>query len=116
MNQLVNNVKFIGNLGADPEVKTFENGNKLVKFSLATTENIKTKDGYAKDTQWHPIVLWGSQANFAEQYLVKGSRIILKGRLVHRTYEDSNGDKKYITEIVASEIMTLASKTEKTTA
>lgn len=101
----VNKVQLTGNIGNTPEVKTFENGNKLLKFSMATNEEYKTYKGdTAKDTQWHFVSVWGKQAEEFEGKLKKGSFISLEGKINNASYTDKNGTKKYITEIVAKEI------------
>lgn len=94
----------------DPEIKKLENGSSLAKFSLATSDSYKNKDGEkVKETQWHNLVAWGNTAQFAEKYLKKGQEIAVEGKLTHRTYENSEGDKQYITEVVVNEIQMLRS-------
>lgn len=101
----VNKVQLTGNIGNTPEVRTFENGNKLLKFSLATNEEYKTYKGdTAKDTQWHFVIVWGKQAEELESKLKKGSFISVEGKINNNSYVDKNGIKKYVTEIVAKEI------------
>ncbi len=98
-----NKVQLTGNLGRDPEIKTFENG-KLAKFSLATTEEYTTRGGdKTSNTHWHNIVAWGKVADHIEAEFKKGSFVSISGKLVSRSYNDKNGDKKYITEVVANE-------------
>ena len=110
MNALKNRVQLIGHLGQDPEVKQ-TNGSTLARFSLATTERYKNKQGErVEDTQWHNIVIWGNLAEIAEKYLQKGKEIALEGRLSHRSYEDKDGNKRYITEVVANEFLMLGKK------
>ncbi|MCH7657674.1 MAG: single-stranded DNA-binding protein [Bacteroidetes bacterium] len=110
MRNLKNRVNLIGNLGMDPEIKKLENGSSLAKFSLATSDSYKNKDGEkVKETQWHNLVAWGNTAQFAEKYLKKGQEIAVEGKLTHRTYENSEGDKQYITEVVVNEIQMLRS-------
>lgn len=111
MNNLRNRVNLIGNLGADPEVKELETGRKLARISLATTESFKNTEGeQVKNTQWHNLIAWGSTATYAEKYLKKGNTIAVEGKLNHRSYDDQDGTKKYITEVVVNEIMTLRTK------
>ena len=111
MNALRNRVQLIGNLGKDPEVKNLTSGKIKANFSLATTETYKNGEGEkVNDTQWHNIVAWGKTAEIAENYLQKGSRIALEGKLIHRSYDAQDGVKKYITEIVASSLMMLDPK------
>ena len=111
MNALVNRVQLIGSLGQDPEVKTFDNGKQMAKFSLATNETYKNAQGEKiTETQWHNCVAWNNVAEIAEKYLDKGKEIALEGKLTSRSYEDAQGTKKYTTEIVVNEILLLGSK------
>ncbi|MFW6249355.1 MAG: single-stranded DNA-binding protein [Bacteroidota bacterium] len=108
MNNLKNRVQLIGNLGNDPEVKSLSSGKKVAKFSLATTEHYKNGDGKkVSDTQWHQVVAWDGLANIAEQYLKKGNQIALEGKLIYRSYDGQDGQKRYVTEIVANELLML---------
>ncbi|HQQ94579.1 MAG TPA: single-stranded DNA-binding protein [Bacteroidia bacterium] len=101
----INKVQLTGNLGNNPEIKTFENGNKLARFSMATNEEYTTRSGEkSSDTQWHFITAWGKVADRVESDLKKGSFVSIEGRLVTRNYTDKNGQKKYITEVVANEV------------
>ena len=111
MNNLRNRVQLIGNLGTTPEVVEFKKGQKLVKLTLATNESYKNKDGeIVKETQWHNLVVFGPNANIAEQYLEKGKEICIDGKLNNRSYEDKEGNKKYITEIVVQDFLMLGKK------
>lgn len=111
MYALKNKVQLIGNLGNAPEVKTTESGKKMVRFSVATNDVYKTADGEKKtETQWHNIIAWGNLAEIAEKYLTKGSEIALEGKLMNRNYIDKEGNKKYITEIQANELLMLGGK------
>lgn len=108
MNALRNKVQLIGNLGSDPEVLNMENGVKLAKFSLATNENYKNSEGEkVTDTQWHNIVAWGKTAEIVENYLTKGKAVMIEGKLVNRSYENAEGEKRYITEIKCNELLML---------
>jgi single-strand DNA-binding protein len=110
MQNLKNKVNLIGNLGMDPEVKKLENGSSLAKFSLATSDSYKNKDGEkVKETQWHNLVAWGPKAEFVEKYLKKGQEIAVEGKLTHRSYENKEGKKQYITEVVVNEVQMLRS-------
>jgi len=101
----VNKVILVGNLGQDPKSFQVSSGLK-VSFSLATSEKWKSQDGENKEkTEWHNIIVWGKQAEFAEKYLSKGRLVYIEGRIQTRTYED-NG-KKYITEIIAQNLQAL---------
>ncbi|MGZ3777114.1 MAG: single-stranded DNA-binding protein [Mucilaginibacter sp.] len=111
MNTLRNSVRLVGNLGMDPEVKSFDNNRKLAKVSIATNETYKNDKGEKiTDTQWHNLVAWGSQAKFAEDFLKKGDEIAIEGKLSSRSYVDKDGNKKYVTEIVVNEFLKLGNK------
>ncbi|NJO69735.1 MAG: single-stranded DNA-binding protein [Bacteroidetes bacterium] len=111
MNALRNRVQLIGNLGANPEIKKFENGKTLARISLATTEKYKNEEGkLVSETQWHHVTAWGNLANTAEKYLKKGSEVVIEGKLIYRNYENKEGKKQYITEIVAHELVLLGKK------
>ncbi|WP_196887078.1 single-stranded DNA-binding protein [Aureivirga sp. CE67] len=111
MNNLRNKVQLIGRLGMDPEVKVLDSGKKLAKFSIATTEAYKNQKGErVEDTQWHNIIVWERNAEFAEKFLSKGKEIALEGKLSNRTYEDSNGVKRYTTEIIANDFVLFGKK------
>ena len=108
MNALRNSVKLIGNLGQDPEIVNLENGNKLAKFSIATTDSYKNAQGEkVEDTQWHNIVAWGKTADIVENYLLKGKQVAVEGKLTHRSYETKEGEKRYVTEIKCNELLML---------
>ncbi len=111
MNNLRNKVSLIGNLGTDPEVKVFDSGKKKVRMSLATSDSYKNTSGEkVEQTQWHNLILWGKVAEVAEKYLQKGSELAVEGKLTYRSYEDKDGEKKYITEIVVNELIMLGKK------
>ena len=111
MNTLRNKVQLIGNLGNDPEIIALDSGKKLAKFSIATNDNYRNSKGEKiTDTQWHNVIAWNKTAELIEKYVVKGQEIAIEGKLTSRSYEDQNGDKKYITEVVCSELLLLASK------
>ena len=111
MSTLRNKVQLIGNLGNDPEIVNLESGKKLAKFALATNEDYKNVKGEkVSDTQWHNIVAWGKTAEIIETYVNKGERIAVEGKLNSRSYEDKQGVKRYITEIVCSELLMLGNK------
>lgn len=113
---MLNKIQLIGRLGKDPELKTFESGDVVANFSLATSEKYKDKSGESKETtEWHRIVLWGRQAEIAGQYLKKGSRIYLEGKLTSRKYKDKNGTEQTIVEIRGSHLVMLDTKSESTT-
>lgn len=111
MMNIKNRVQLIGHLGASPEVKSLDNGNKIAKFAIATSEFYTNKKGEkVTETQWHNIVIWGKLANIAERYLEKGSQVVIDGKLTTRNYTDKEGVKKYFTEIVANELLLLDKK------
>lgn len=111
MNTLRNSVRLVGNLGTDPEVRSFDNDRKLAKMALATNENYKNDKGERMtDTQWHNLILWGTQAKLAEQLLKKGDEIAIEGRLSTKSYVDKDGNKRYTTEIVVNEFLKVGIK------
>jgi len=111
MSNLRNSVQLIGRLGKDPEVRTFDSGKKMASFSIATTDSYKNQKGEkVQETQWHNLVIWGKLADIAGQYLKKGKEIAIEGKLVHRSYETSSGEKKYITEINVNDMVMLGDK------
>lgn len=111
MNALRNRVQLIGNLGNTPEIITLDSGKKLAKFSLATNETYKNSQGQkVTDTQWHYIVAWNKTAEIIEQYLEKGSEVVIEGKLTSRSFEDNEGNKRYVTEVVCNELLMLGNK------
>jgi single-strand DNA-binding protein len=107
----LNKVLLIGNLGRDPELRYTPSGRAVANFSMATTEQWKDKEGQRQDrTDWHNIVLWGRQAEIAKDYLRKGKQIYLEGRIQTRSYEDKDGNKKWITEIIGDRFLMLGRK------
>ena len=111
MKSLRNKVQLIGNLGMLPEVKEFEKGKKLAKFSIATNESyFDSKGNKVENTQWHNLIAWGKIAEKAEKYLDKGTEIALEGKLINRMYEDKTGVKKYITEIEVHDFLMIGGK------
>lgn len=100
---MVNRVILIGNLGKDPEIKVLDNGINLTRFSLATSENYKDKSGeWQQQTEWHDIVFWRQQAEYAAEKLKKGDSIYLEGKLTHRNWEDKEGNKRRNSEVVGN--------------
>lgn len=111
MNTLRNKVQLIGNLGAAPEMKSFDGNKKMARLNIATNESYTNAKGEkVKDTQWHNVVLWGKQAEFAEKYLTKGSEVLIEGKLVNRNYTDKDGVKKYVTEVQVSDVIAFGGK------
>lgn len=111
MNTLKNKVQLIGNLGQNPEILEMDSGRKLAKFSIATNDYYYNKQGdKITDTQWHNLVAWGKTAEMVAKYLEKGKEIAIEGKLTSRSYETNEGEKRYITEVVCSEILMLGNK------
>ncbi len=107
----VNKVILLGNLGKDPEVRVFEGGTKKASFSLATGETFLDKSGQRQErTEWHNVVFWGNIVEVIEKYLKKGSQVYIEGRITTRSYDDKDGQKKYITEIVGQSMTLLGGK------
>ena len=108
MNTLRNKVQLIGNLGNDPEVIALDNGRKLVKFSMATNESSRDGQGeLVRSTQWHNVVAWGKTAEIIEKYVIKGQEVAVEGKLNTRSYDDKEGKKRYITEVVCNNLLML---------
>ena len=106
MSTLRNKVQLIGHVGNDPEIVNLESGKKLAKFSIATNESYKNSKGEKiTDTQWHNIVAWGKTAELIENYVPKGKEVGIEGKLTSRSYEDKEGMKRYVTEVICSEIL-----------
>lgn len=106
MNTLRNKVQLIGNLGNDPEIMNLESGKTLAKFTIATNESYTNNKGEkVTDTQWHNIIAWGNTAKIIEKYVSKGKEIAIEGKLTSRSYDDKDGNKRYITEIVCNEVV-----------
>lgn len=111
MKNLRNSVQLIGRLGQDPEVRTMTSGKKLTTFSLATSDSYRNANGdKIEDTQWHNIVAWGRVGEIAAQYLNKGEEVALEGKLIHRSYETNNGEKRYVTEVNLNELLMIGNK------
>lgn len=111
MTSMRNRVQLIGNPGMDPEVKDLENGNKVAKFSLATNESYTNQKGERiSSAQWHNVVAWGKTAELVQRYVQKGKEIGIDGKLVSRSYETAEGEKRYVTEVIVNELVLLAAK------
>lgn len=107
----INKTILVGNVGKDPEVATLDGGVKVAKFSLATTDIFKDDKGQSHShTEWHSIVLWRSLADLAEKYIRKGSLLYIEGKNRTRSYDDKQGIKRYVTEIVGEEVVFLDKK------
>jgi len=114
MAKSVNKVILIGNLGKDPEVKYTPSGVPVAKFSLATNEKYKDKGGeWQERTEWHNVIAWQRMAEIIGEYVKKGSRVYVEGKLQTSSWEDKqSGEKKYRTEIVAQELVLLGGRGE----
>ena len=111
MNALRNKVQLIGRLGQDPEIVNFNDGNKMAKFSMATDDSYKDKEGQKVErSYWHNVVVRGGLVNVVENYVSKGQEIAIEGKLTNRSYEDKEGNKRYITEVYCNELLLLGSK------
>ncbi|AUP79082.1 single-stranded DNA-binding protein [Flavivirga eckloniae] len=109
MNSLRNKVQLIGRLGQDPEIITFEDGGKIAKFNLATDDSYKDKNGNKVErTYWHPVVVKNGLVNVVENYVTKGKEIAIEGKLTNRSWSDKDGNKRYTTEVFASELLMLS--------
>ncbi|MFA7626104.1 MAG: single-stranded DNA-binding protein [Candidatus Kapaibacterium sp.] len=106
MSYSVNKVILVGNLGQDPELRSTPQGKSVCTLKIATTDNYldKTTNEWKDNTEWHTVVVWERQAEFASQRLKKGSKVYIEGALKHRSYEDKEGIRRYVTEILARDI------------
>lgn len=103
-----NSVQLIGHVGQEPEIKNLEKGKKLANISIATNEVYYKENGdKVEKTEWHRVTAWGKAADIIEKYVTKGKEVAVEGKLTHRSYDDKDGNKRYITEIVANEILLL---------
>ncbi len=104
-----NLVQLIGHVGQEPEIKNLEAGKKLANISIATNEVYYRENGdKVEKTEWHRVTAWGKVAEIIEKYVTKGKEIAIEGKLTHRSYDDKDGNKRYVTEIVANEILLLS--------
>ncbi len=103
-----NRVQLIGHVGQDPEIKSFEGGKKVANLNLATNDVYYKEDEKVEQTEWHRVVAWGSLATLVEKNVAKGKEIAITGRITYRNYEDKEGVKRYITEVVADEILVMS--------
>ena len=111
MNSIRNQVQLIGHLGKNPELKTFENDKKMVRFTLATNESYKDQKGEKQTiTQWHNVIAWGKIAENIQLMAQKGSELAIQGKLTYRQYTDKEGVEKYVTEVVAQEFFKIGKK------
>lgn len=105
MNTINNSVNIIGRIGINPVIRTFTNGVKLAKFSIATNETIYDPNGKTIKTQWHNIVAWGKKAELIEKYVKKGQLLAVEGKLINKVLTDLNGKKSKLTQIQVDEIL-----------
>ncbi|MEX1139117.1 MAG: single-stranded DNA-binding protein [Bacteroidota bacterium] len=111
MARSVNKVILVGNLGKDPELRYTSSGVAVATFSIATNESWKDPEGNLQErTQWHNVVAWRKLAEICGEYLKKGGKIYAEGKLQHRNYDDKNGVKRYVTEVVLDEMVMLDSR------
>lgn len=111
MSTLTNKVQLIGHVGKEPEIVNLESGKKLAKFSMATNESYKNGSGERiTETQWHNIIAWGKTADLVEKYVNKGKEVGIDGKLTTRSWDDKEGNKHYITEVVCNELLLMGSK------
>jgi single-strand DNA-binding protein len=107
----INKVILVGNLGKDPEIRYINENVPVANFTIATTERFKDKSGQMQDaTEWHNIVAWRGLAEVAEKFLRKGKQVYVEGKIRSRSYDDKDGNKRYITEIVADVIQMLGAR------
>ena len=111
----LNKVFLIGRLGTDPELRQTKGGMAVANFNVATNEYYNDKEGNKQEkTEWHKVVVWGKQADLCGQYLSKGRQVFIEGKLQTRQWDDQQGQKRYTTEVVASNVRFLDSKTDAT--
>jgi single-strand DNA-binding protein len=111
----VNKVILVGNVGKDPETRYLDESTAITKFPMATSETYKNRAGErVSTTEWHNIVLWRGLAQVAEKYVKKGTQIYIEGRIKTRSYDDADGNKKYITEIVGDQMQLLGRRPDDT--
>ena len=111
MSRSLNKATLIGNLGSDPDVRTTGGGSKVAEFSIATSRRWNDRNGQQQEkTEWHRIVAWTALADIAERYLKKGDRVYVEGEIQYRSYEDKEGNTRYVTEINARDLIMLGGR------
>ncbi|HBB25774.1 MAG TPA: single-stranded DNA-binding protein [Bacteroidetes bacterium] len=111
MSRTLNKVMLIGNVGKDPEVNFTPSGVKVAQFRMATSETWKDKDGAVQEhTDWHTVIAWRGLADVVERLVRRGTRLYVEGKIQSRTYDDRDGNKRYVTEIVAENLLLLDAK------
>lgn len=104
-----NSVQLIGHVGQEPEIKTLETGRKLANITIATNDVYYKENGdKVEKTEWHRVTAWGKTAEIIEKYVTKGKEVAVEGKLTHRSYDDKEGNKRYITEVIINEILLLS--------
>jgi single-strand DNA-binding protein len=104
-----NSVQLIGHVGQEPEIKTLETGRKLANITIATNDVYYKENGdKVEKTEWHRVTAWGKTAEIIEKYVTKGKEVAVEGKLTHRSYDDKEGNRRYITEVVINEILLLS--------
>jgi single-strand DNA-binding protein len=104
-----NSVQLIGHVGQEPEIKTLETGRKLANITIATNDVYYKENGdKVEKTDWHRVTAWGKTAEIIEKYVTKGKEVAVEGKLTHRSYDDKEGNKRYVTEVVVNEILLLS--------
>ncbi|PLW95274.1 MAG: single-stranded DNA-binding protein [Marinilabiliales bacterium] len=98
----MNKVELDGRIGREPQIRETKNGNQVASFTIATNETFQTAAGWQENTTWHRIVMWNDVLETVKENLKVGERLHIQGRLSNRSYEDKNGERKYITEVVAT--------------
>ena len=108
----VNKVILVGNLGRDPEIRTMQSGGKVCNLSIATSERWRDRGSGEQQerTEWHNVVVWGKQAETCSQYLSKGRQVFVEGSIRSRAYDDRDGNKRYITEIIGQRVQFLGGR------
>ena len=108
MNAMKNTVQLIGHVGQEPEIKNFDGGKKVANITIATNDVYYKENGdKVEKTEWHKVKAWGKVAEIIEKYVTKGKEICIEGKLTYSDYLDKNGEKRYVTEIVANDILLL---------
>ena len=103
-----NRVQLIGHVGQEPEIKNLESG-RVANFTIATNESYTNAKGEkVEQTEWHRVSAWGKTVDIIEKFLTKGTHVALEGKLTHRSYDDKDGNKRYIPEVVANELVLLS--------
>jgi single-strand DNA-binding protein len=109
----INKVILVGNVGKDPEIRYLEGGTAVCSFPLATSESYRNRDGEkVTNTEWHNIVLWRGLAEIAEKYVKKGTQLYIEGRIRSRSWDDREGNKRYITEIIGDSMQMLGRRSD----